>query len=189
MGMAANELMLANTLLGAQLKDARTIFGYLSQRPDIDRRKIALWGDSFGAVNPRNMLFDKSANQPGGPEIPQAEPLGSLLALLTALYEPDIRAVATRRGLPSFLSLLDDRFVCVPLDVIAPGILEVGDLPDIVTAIAPRPVLVQAAVDGRNRPLTIGEMKVKAAPVPPNMTLREESDPGVIADWIGGELR
>ena len=90
-GTAANELMLANTLLGAQLKDARTIFGYLSRRPDIDPKKIMLWGDSFCPVNPRDMLFDKSPNQPAGPEIPQAEPLGSLLALLTALYEPESR--------------------------------------------------------------------------------------------------
>src|SRR5207249_6489375 len=116
---------------------------------------------------------------------PQAEPLGGLLALLTALYEPEVAAVATRRGLASFLSVLDDRFLYLPLDVIVPGILEAGDLPDIAAAIAPQPVLVQAAVDGRNRPLTLEEMKVKAAPVSPNATLREEADPGVTVDWIG----
>jgi hypothetical protein len=108
--------------------------------------------------------------------------------LLTALYEPEVAAVATRRGLASFLSVLDDRFLYVPLDVIVPGILEAGDLPDIAAAIAPRPVLVQAAVDGRNRPLTLEETKVKAAPVPPNATLREESDPGVTVDWIGSSV-
>ena len=148
-----------------------------------------LWGDSFGAVNARDMLFDKSPNQPGGPEISQAEALGSLLALLTALYEPEVAAVATRRGLASFLSVLDDRFLYVPLDVIVPGILDAGDLPDIAALIAPRPVLVQAAVDGRNRPLTLEEMKVKAAPVAPNVTLREASDSGATGGWIGEILR
>jgi dienelactone hydrolase len=189
MGPAANELMLANTLLGARLKDARTIFGYLSRRADIDPRRIALWGDSFAPVNPRDMLFDKSPTQPAGPEIPQAEPLGSLLALMTALYEPKVAVVATRRGLASFLSVLDDRFTYVPLDVIVPGILETGDLPGIAAAIAPRPVLIQASVDGRNRALTLTEMKLKGTPQTSNATLREEPDPGVIVDWIAAHLR
>jgi dienelactone hydrolase len=189
MGMAATELMLSTTLLGARLKDARTVFAYLASRPDIDPKRIALWGDSFGAVNPRDMLFDKSLNQPVEPEIPQAEPLGSLLALLTALYQPDAAAVVARRGLASLLSVLDDRFAYVPLDVIVPGILEIGDLADISSAIAPRPVLIQAAVDGRNRPLTLGEMKLKAAPVSPNTTLAEDSDPGIVAGWLIAQLR
>jgi cephalosporin-C deacetylase-like acetyl esterase len=189
MSMAATELMLANTLLGARLKDVRTIFGYLSRRPDIDPKRIALWGDSFGPVNPREMIFDKSQNQPGGPEIPQAEPLGPLLALLTALYEPDAAAVAMRRGLASFLSALEDRFLYLPLDVIVPGIVEAGDLTDIIAAIAPRPVLIQAGVDGRNRPLTLAEMLQKLAPLADNATLREEAGPEHVADWITARLR
>jgi hypothetical protein len=64
-----------------------------------------------------------------------------------------------------------------------------GDLADIAAAIAPRPVLIQAAVDGRNRPLTLAEMKHKAAPVSWNATLREESEPRILADWIGAHLR
>ncbi len=189
MSMAANELMLANTLLGARLKDARTIFKYLSGRTDIDPKRIVVWGDSFAPVNPRGMLFDKSPTQPAGPQIPQAEPLGSLLALMTALYEPEVAAVATRRGLASFLSVLDDRFTYVPLDVIVPGILEAGDLSDITAAIAPRPVLIQAAVDGRNRPLTLTELKGKAAPRTSNATIGDESDPAVLADWVIAHLR
>jgi hypothetical protein len=189
MSMAANELMLANTLLGARLKDARTIFGYLSRRMDIDGKRIALWGDSFSAANPRDMLVDKSVAQPAGPEIPQAEPLGSLLALLTALYEPEAAAVATHRGLASFLSVLDDRFTYVPLDVIVPGILETGDLPDIAAAISPRPVLIQAAVDGRNRPLALPELKLKASPGTPNATLVEEWNPGILSDWLVARFR
>jgi hypothetical protein len=189
MSMAANELMLGKTLAGSRLKDARTVFGYLSRRGDIDPKRVVLWGDSFGPANPRDMLIDKSQNQPAGPEIPQVEPLGPFLALLTALYEPDAAAVATRRGLASFLSVLDDRFTYVPLDVVVPGILEAGDLPDIAAAIAPRAVLIQAAVDGRNRPLTLAELKLKAAPRTSNATLREDPDPATVADWIVAHLR
>lgn len=188
MSAAGTELMLGSTLLGSRLKDARTIYSYLSHRRDIDPRRIVLWGDSFGPANPRENLFDKSPNQPGGPEIPQAEPLGSLLALMTAFYEPEVAAVATRRGLGSFLSVLEDRFTYVPLDAIVPGILEVGDLPDIVAAIGPRPVLIQAAVDGRNRPLTLPEMK-SAGEGRSHVSIREEPDPGILADWILAHLR
>jgi hypothetical protein len=189
MSIAANELMLASTLLGARLKDARTIFAYLSGRADIDPKKIILWGDSFAAVNPADMLFDKSLNQPAGLDIPQAEPLGPLLALITALYEPEVAAVAARRGLASFLSVLDDRFTYVPLDIVVPGILEAGDLPDMVAAISPRPVLIQAAVNGRNQPLTLPELKLKAAPRTSNTTLRHEANPDIAADWMLAQLK
>jgi hypothetical protein len=189
MSASANELMLANTLLGSRLKDARTIFSYLAHRADIDSRKIALWGDSFSPVNPRDMLFDKSPNQPAGPEISQAEPLGPLLALMTALYEPEVPAVATRRGIASYLSVLEDRFTYVPLDIVVPGILEAADIADIASAIAPRPVLIQAPVDGRNRPLTLSELKVKAAPRSTNATLREDPTPAIIADWMLARLQ
>src|SRR5256885_11542550 len=38
MGLAATELMLGETMLGARLKDVRTVFRYLASRPDIDPR-------------------------------------------------------------------------------------------------------------------------------------------------------
>ena len=61
--------------------------------------------------------------------------------------------MATRGGLVSFASVLEDRFCYIPLDAVVPGILEIGDLPDVAAAIAPRPVLRQSLVDGRNRAL------------------------------------
>ncbi len=54
--------------------------------------------------------------------------------MLTALHEGNVRAVATRGGLVSYLSVLGDRFCYVPQDVIVPGILDTADVGDIVTA-------------------------------------------------------
>jgi dienelactone hydrolase len=154
MGFAATELMLGNTLLGAQLKDARTVFRYLASRNDIDPQWIAVWGDSFAAANPERILPYESLHRRLGPHpLHQAEPLGALLALLTALYEDGVRAVGARGGLVSFLSVLEDRFCYVPLDVIVPGILQAGDVPDMTAALAPRPVRLDGLVDGRNRPV------------------------------------
>jgi cephalosporin-C deacetylase-like acetyl esterase len=151
--LAATELMLGNTLLGSRLKDLRTVLAYVSARPDIDPKRIGVWGDSFVPVNPQRFLLDESPNWAIGPEVQrQAEPLGGLLAVLAGLYE-DVRALAVRRGLVSYASILDDRFAYVPSDIIVPGILEAGDLSDVVAAIAPRPVLLESLVDARNRPV------------------------------------
>jgi hypothetical protein len=151
MSLAATELMLGNTMVGAQLKDARTVARYLVQRPEFGGR-VLLWGDSFAAVNPARLAVDESPNMPAGPDIQQqAEPLGALLALLTAYYEDKVQAVAARGGLVSFASVLEDRFAYSPQDVVVPGILAAADVPDIAKAIAPRPVLLTAQVDGRNR--------------------------------------
>jgi dienelactone hydrolase len=153
MDLAATELMLGNTMLGARIKDARAVFAYMARRPDIDSGRISLWGDSFAPANPENIVPYESFSRELGPRAPhQAEPLGALLALFTALQEKGVRAVAARGGLTSFVSVLEDRFCYVPLDVIVPGILEAADIPDLVASLAPRPVLVEGSVDGRNRP-------------------------------------
>jgi hypothetical protein len=132
-----------------------------------------VWGDSFAAANPERILPYESIHRRLGPNpLHQAEPLGPLLALLTALYEDEVRAAAVRGGLVSFLSVLEDRFCYVPLDVIVPGILEAGDIPDMLAALAPRPVRLQALVDGRNRPVP------SAGP-----------EPAPLASWLARQLR
>src|SRR4029077_8303596 len=45
--LSATELMLGNTLLGARLKDLRTVLAYIEARQDIQSARIAVWGDSF----------------------------------------------------------------------------------------------------------------------------------------------
>ena len=152
MEFAVTELMLGQTLAGAQLRDLRTVFHYLKSRPDIRPDRIALWGDSFAPPNPDDFTFDQSEMQEPGP-FPQhqAEPLGSLLVLLTGLYEESVTAVAARGGLVSFLSVLEDRFTHLPEDVVIPGILDVADFADIVDAQTRRPMLLERSVDGRNR--------------------------------------
>ena len=149
---ANNELMLGETLLGRRLKDLRTVFAYLGSRQDLDSQRIGVWGDSFVPANPPRLSLDELPQWQVGPDIErQAEPLGGLLAMLGALYEDHVQAVAVRGGLVSYLSILDDRFAYVPLDIIVPGILQRGDLPDVAAALAPRPLLLEGLVDGRNR--------------------------------------
>ena len=62
-----------------------------------------------------------------------------------------LKVIAVRRGLTSFLSILEDNFPYVPSDVIVPDSAEAGDLSDVAAALAPRPVLLTEMVDGKNR--------------------------------------
>ncbi|MBI3694089.1 MAG: acetylxylan esterase [Acidobacteria bacterium] len=164
--LAATELMLGNTMLGARLKDLRTVLAYLTRRPDLDTRRIAVWGDSVTPVNPSRLVLDELPWWQVGPQIQQqAEPLGGLLAILGALYEPDVHAVAVRRGLVGYLSILEDRFAYVPADVMVPGALEAGDIGDLAAALAPRPLLLEGLVDGRNRAASDSALRGHLAPV------------------------
>ena len=93
-----------------------------------------------------------------------AEPLGCLLAILGGLYEDSVKAVAARGGLTGYTSLLTDAFIYVPEDVVVPGVLDAGDLPDVAGALAPRPLLLQALVDGKNRLISEAEFRPALAP-------------------------
>ncbi len=183
MSAAVTELMLGGTMLGAQLKDARTVLRYIAGREDVDPARIAVWGDSFAGVNMPGQFLDRSLNQQSSAEIHQAEPLGSLLALLIAFYEDSVKAVAVRGGLVSYLSVLQDRFTYVPMDAIVPGVLEVGDLPDIVSALAPRSVLIEESVDGRNQ--LVSEEKVRK--IFSTALVRAPGDLGGVA-WLAAQL-
>jgi len=184
--LAATELMLGETALGGRLKDARTVVRYLAGRSELDVQRLLVWGDSTAGTNPREMMLDQSIHQQSGPQtIRQAEPAGPLVALLTALYEDGVRAVAVRGGLLSYASVLRDRFCYVPLDSIVPGILEVADTADLVSALAPRPVLLARLVDGRNRPATAQEAVLEyRMALSGQLTITEKASDAEFAEWI-----
>jgi hypothetical protein len=148
--IAQTEFDLGRSLLGSRLKDLRTVLAYLRQRPDLDRQEITLWGDSFALPNPANLWVDELENE-GAPQIQhRSEPLGSHLALLAALYEDDVRAVAARGGLAGYLTVLENPFAYLPLEDVILGVLKTGDVADIAAALAPRPLLLEGLVNGRN---------------------------------------
>jgi dienelactone hydrolase len=193
MELAATEMMLGRTLLGSQLKDLRTVYRYVSTRPDIDAGRIVLWGDSVAEMNSPDFEFDQSPGQVAGPfEQHQGEPNGATLALLAALYEDSVAAVAARGGLVSFLSVLEDRFSHVPQDAIVPGLLEIADVDDIVASQNSRPVLLEGLIDGRNRPVAEARLQSEfaaALKTSQQLVLRSQGPDSALPEWLISQCR
>jgi cephalosporin-C deacetylase-like acetyl esterase len=149
-GLAQREFDLAGNLLGARLQDLRTVLAYLRTRKEFDRERMGVWGDSFAPANSPELRMDELEYEVSPLIQHRSEPLGALLAVLIGLYENDVRAIAGRGGLSSYLSVLESPFTYTPMDVVLWGILKAGDIEDLVGALAPRPVLYADAVNGRN---------------------------------------
>jgi hypothetical protein len=120
---------------------------YLRGRDELAAARIGLWGEALVAANP----MDVQLRVPHGVARPaQSEPLGDMLALITPLFEPDVRCVYSRGGLHDFVSVLSSSYVLIPHDVVVPELLTVADLPEIATMLA-CPVRRDELVDAANR--------------------------------------
>jgi len=193
---AVNEEMLGETLIGRRLKDLRTVLAYLEQRPDLDPKRLALWGESLMPVNGPQLFLDELPLWQVGPQIQQqGEPLGGLLAILGALYDPNVRAIAVRNGLASFGSILDDAFVYIPADVIVPGFLEVGDLADVEASLSPTPMLMENLIDAKDRVVPERDLRSQLQPLYDayskalaNLSVRSGEDDSQVGEWLVSHL-
>jgi hypothetical protein len=147
--LSSGEGLLGQTLLGSRLRDVRSVLRYLGKRGDVDAGRLALWGDSFSPANPKGRDLAVPLGVDESPDF--AEPLGGLQAMFAALFDDGVRAVYVRGGLSGYHSLLQGPFCYVPRDAAVPGALTAGDLCDVVAALAPRPLRLEALVDGLNR--------------------------------------
>jgi dienelactone hydrolase len=194
--ISSTELMLGQTLLGERLRDLRSVLTYLrdwsGHEHKLDARRVALWGDSLAPVNAPDRDLKVPLDADKQPDL--AEPLGGLLALFGALFEDDVKAVYVRGGLDGYRSVLQSQFVYVPHDIIVPGALTAGDLCDVAAALSPRPLRLEAMVDGLNRRVklnalekTYGPARIAYGDGQPQSALRlaeEPSSPADAARWL-----
>jgi hypothetical protein len=195
--LSATELMLGQTLVGARLRDLRSVLRYLRGRGDLDATRVALWGDSFAPVNPPGRNLEVPLDAEAFPD--QAEPLGGLLALLGALFEDPVRAVYAQGGLAGYHALLQSPFCYVPHDSVVPGALTAGDLCDVAAALAPRPLRLEGLVDGRNRAVTAADLAkafeptqaaYQSAGATDRLVLESAGkEPAAAARWLLAQLR
>lgn len=146
--VSTTEAMLAGNLLGLRLRDLRGVLRWLRSRTDLDGGRIALWGDSFAAINPPDL--PEAPMRPRGPWS-SAEPLGALAALLTPLFEPAVKAVVARKGPASWLSFFESWRFCLPRDAVVRDLARAGELDETTAALAPLPLWLESFVVGRNR--------------------------------------
>jgi dienelactone hydrolase len=191
-GLSVNMQLFGETLLGERLRDLRSVLRFLRERKDVDAKRLALWGDSFGAPNPADTNFKVPRGVDGWPK--ESQPLGGLLALLGGLFEDDIRAVYVAGGLFSYHGVLTHFAVLIPHSASVPGALTAGDLCDLAGGLAPRPLRIEALVDHRNLPVSAAEMKKGYAPTvqaysatPKSLTLGEARSSA--AAWLLEQLR
>lgn len=129
---SSSELMLNGTMLGARLRDLRTVLHYLGGRKGIDPQRLSLWGDSFAAVNPPETVFAAPRRIDGRPRV--SEPLGQLLCLLAPLFEDDLRSVYFAGGIVSWREVVKTPYIYVPHDAVVPGMLTCGDIETLASA-------------------------------------------------------
>lgn len=177
-------LALNRPLLGARLKDLRTVLAWLRGQGEVDPRRIGLWGESFAPANPRGPAVVELDFESAPALRHHSEPMGALVALLAALYEDSAAAVAVQGGLASYLSLLENPFTRTPADASVHGILTVADVGDIALALAERPLLMAAFVNGLNERLEAGEVTAAFGAASPAYRL----EPQDVGAWFAGRL-
>lgn len=121
--VSQQSLILGQPLLGAQLRDLRTVLKWLASHDGIDGKRLAVWGDSFAKVNAKDAVVAVPLDV-DGPAI--SEPGGANLALLAGLFEKDLKAVYARGGIDPKEPLTGSPYLWLPHDAVVPGPTPVG---------------------------------------------------------------
>ena len=113
---ATSALLLGRTLVGMRVRDAIQAVDLLTQLPEVDPARIACVGLSWGGTH----------------------------AMWTTALDDRIATAVVSGAFGLFADTLIESDEC-PCQVV-PGLLPVADLPDIVSLIAPRPLLLQSGL-------------------------------------------
>jgi dienelactone hydrolase len=116
----ASRLVRGQTLLAKVLHDVRVALDYLAARPEVDLDRIGFIGHSYGGR----------------------------MAIWTAAIDPRIRASVSNCGCVNYRNSLT-RDAGIQAEFCVPGILDVGDVEDVLRMAAPRAVLIQAATEDK----------------------------------------
>ena len=128
-------LLVGKTLVGMRAEDLARGVELLAGRPEVDRERI--YGFGVGA--------------------------GALTLLHAAVLDERIKKIALEGMLASYESVATHRIHRDVYESLVPGVLKVYDLPDLVAALAPRPVWIVNATDPVGKRINIGELQKQYA--------------------------
>jgi cephalosporin-C deacetylase-like acetyl esterase len=135
---AMTALLSGKTLVGMRMLDVWRGVDVLAARADVDRARIRGFGKEGGTT-----------------------PL-----LYTAAMDERISKVALEGMLVSYRAIVDQRIHRQIFEQVIPGVLRSYDLPDLVSALAPRPVWIVNSVNPLGQRLSLTEMKKQYAASP-----------------------
>jgi cephalosporin-C deacetylase-like acetyl esterase len=148
--ISQTEQILGTTLIGSQLRDLRAVANWLQGRPEIDRKALAAWGDSFARPNAPEAKLAVPLDAGEFPQI--SEPNGALLATLFTFLNGE-KVIYTRGGLLELATMQDSPYIYLPHEAIIPGIVAKDWLAfDMIWALAAS-WKHEAVIDARNRPM------------------------------------
>jgi cephalosporin-C deacetylase-like acetyl esterase len=129
-------LLLGKTMVGMQVDDLLRAFDYLASRPDVDPRRISLFGKGDGGT----------------------------VVLYAAALEPRIQKVVSEGAVSSYMAVTRWKYHRNVERLIVPGVLKDFDLPDLVAIIAPRPAWIVSPVTPTRVPAAVKEVSEEYAP-------------------------
>ena len=186
--ISATAQMLGESLAGSRLRDLRSVLRHLRARTDVDATRLALWGDSFAPLNERD--FADPLLGEGSAQL--AEPLGGTLALLGAVFEPDIVGVLCCRSLPNPSQLLGSRYTHVPHDAVVPGAARAPDLLFIAASMSVESVRTAEPVSGRNtavQPPVRGTVEFNRKEHELTLRPHQSRETAGYGDWLAAALK
>lgn len=158
--LSQSEAMLGSSVIAKQLYDLRTVVRWVGSRPEIDAKRIGIWGESFAPTNPADRDPAAPLDAPDLPAV--AEPGAPLLAMLAGLTDDAIKGIATRGSLESYRSLLQGPYLYVPHEVVMVGGVTTGDLPLLRRQLGDRLVDLGDRVNGINQRVNGPSLKPEA---------------------------
>ena len=140
--VSQTNLILGQPVLGAQLRDLRTVLRWVRTRDGIDATRMAVWGDSFAGTNAADAKF--AVPQDADPTATFSEPNAGAIAGFAGVFEEV--AVIYTRGQLAPQTLFTSPYLYYPHEAIVPGVSSLGGW-----LTSGRAVRREGGADGLNR--------------------------------------
>ena len=147
--LSSSLMMTGDLRITGQLRDLQAVIALLRKESAPALPQFLLWGDSPCNALPISTNFNLPRDDDSILPM-QPEPLGGLLALFSALFNDDVKAINIKGGLASYASTLKHHLVQIPHETLIPGIFNMGDISLLINALGSRTIFLDQMVDGLN---------------------------------------